>query len=217
MTSDSRPPTRIVAPAKSVTATTMFVSWVEMPCDGPFAHAMPAEDLLDEHRAGEHADDSVREQRRHRYQSGSQAVFEQRSPSGQALGPRGADEVLPEHVEHGVALVAAVAGHRDQRQRHRRQDEVLEPVDELVPPATLRVSRRFPDVLEDLRAEREFTSQRRQDQQVAITNVGMDSTSSDSTVITRSLSRYCRIAPHAPSSDAGDRPPISDRIRPSAS
>ena len=31
-----------------------------------------------------------------------------------------------------------------------------------------------------------------------MTNVGVLSTSSDSTVMTRSDSRYCRIAPHAP-------------------
>ena len=46
----------------------------------------------------------------------------------------------------------------------------------------------------------EFTRSAAKMSRFAMTNVGMLSTSSDSTVITRSLRWYCRIAPHAPNS-----------------
>ena len=45
----------------------------------------------------------------------------------------------------------------------------------------------------------EFTRSAAKMSRFAMTNVGMLSTSSASTVITRSLNRYWRIAPHAPS------------------
>ena len=101
----------------------------------PLAHAVPAEDLLGEHRAGDQTADAVGEQRGHRDQRRAQAVFEQRLPPGQSLGAGGADEVLAEHVEHRVALIAAVPGDGDQRERERRQHQMLQAVDELVPRA----------------------------------------------------------------------------------
>ena len=47
---------------------------------------------------------------------------------GQALGPRRADVVLVEHLEHARSRVPRVGGQRDQHQRQRRQDEVAERV-----------------------------------------------------------------------------------------
>ena len=44
----------------------------------------------------------------------------------------------------------------------------------------------------------EFTRSAARISKVAMTNTGVLSSSSDSTVMTRSLRWYCRIAPHAP-------------------
>ena len=153
----------------------------------PLAHAVPAEDLLGEHRPGHQSADAVGEQRRHRDQRGAQAVLEQRLPPGQALGAGGADEVLAEHVQHRVALIAAVAGDAPQRQRERRQDQVLQPVDELVPPPADGVGRGLADVLEQLHAEYRIHPRAASINRVAMTNTGVLSNSSDSTVMTRSL------------------------------
>ena len=166
MTSDSSPANRITTPEKTVIAATMLVSWVAIPCNDPLAHAVPAEDLLGEHRAGEQPGDAVSEQRRHRDQRGAQPVFEQRAATGQALRPGGADEILAEHVQHGVALIPAVARDRRERQRERRQHQVLQPIDELVPGPTDRVRRGLAGVLEQLNPEHRVDPQRRKDQKV---------------------------------------------------
>ena len=54
----------------------------------PLTHAVPAEDLLDEHRPGDQAADSVGEQGGHRDQGGAQPVFEQRAPARQGTAER---------------------------------------------------------------------------------------------------------------------------------
>jgi hypothetical protein len=64
----------------------------------PLAHAVPAEDLLDEHGTDDQAADPVGEQGGQWNQRGAQAVFEQRAPAGQALGASGSDEILAQHV-----------------------------------------------------------------------------------------------------------------------
>ena len=43
-------------------------------------------------------------------------------PFGQALGPRGDDEVLRQHVQHRRARVAHYSGQRLERQDERRQE-----------------------------------------------------------------------------------------------
>jgi hypothetical protein len=52
--------------------------------------------------------------------------------AGQAFRASSADEVLAEHIEHGIALVPAVSRDGPQRQRECRQHQVLQAVDELV-------------------------------------------------------------------------------------
>ena len=75
---------------------------------------------------------------------------------------------------------------------------MLETVDELVPAAADRVRRCLAGVLEQLDTEHGVTPKADRISRLAITKTGVLMTSSDSAVITRSLSRYCRIAPHAP-------------------
>src|SRR6185312_10366484 len=105
----------------------------------PLTDTVPAEDLLGEHRTGEETGDAVGEQCGHRDQRSAQAMFEQCAASRQSLGARRANEVLTEDVEHRVSLISAVAGDGAQRQRERRQHQMLYAIDELVPGATDRV------------------------------------------------------------------------------
>ncbi len=125
MMSDNNPANRTATPANTTIAAMMLMSWVVDSLHEPLTHAVPAEDLLGEHRAGEQPGDAVGEHRGHRDQRRAQPMFEQRLASGQPFGASGADEVLAEHVEHRVALIPAVTGHGPERQRERRQHQML--------------------------------------------------------------------------------------------
>ena len=83
--------------------------------DEILAHAVPAEDLFGERRADEQQRELVREERGHRNERRAQAMLDQRARSAQALRAGSAQEVAAEHVEHRVALVAAVERDGDRR------------------------------------------------------------------------------------------------------
>ncbi len=106
-------------------AITGFGSSDVQPVAEHAAHGVPLEHRLGDHGAAEDAADVDGHdggQRDHRV---AEPVAHDHRALRQTFGPRRADVVLVEHLEHARPRVARVGRQRDQHQRHRRQDRWL--------------------------------------------------------------------------------------------
>ena len=92
----------------------------------------PEDDLDDRGAADQHADLEA-DDRDHRDQGVPQRVLRDHGSPADALGPGGADVVLPEHLEHRRAHHAHHDRHREHRDRDRREDELAQVPDRVVP------------------------------------------------------------------------------------
>ena len=119
--------------------------------DEVLAHAVPAENLFGEGGTDEQQRELVGEERGHRNERRAQAVLDRARADGSGPWPGGAQEIAAEHVQHRVALVAAVEGDGDHDQHERRQHEMRDPVQRCRPTTTGRARRDFPGRVEELR------------------------------------------------------------------
>ena len=95
--------------------------------DGQPAEARDGEHALGHHRAADQERDADADDGHDRHRGVLQRMQEQDRRLAEALGPRGADVVLAQHLEHGRARDARDQRDVDAAERDRRQDQVLEP------------------------------------------------------------------------------------------
>ena len=93
--------------------------------DGQPAEARDGEHALGHHRAADQQRDADADHGDDRHGGVLQRVHEQDAALAEALGARGADIVLLQHLEHGGARDAGDQRDVDEAERDRRQDQVL--------------------------------------------------------------------------------------------
>ncbi len=184
-------------PTKSVTPATEFTSFLVTEFDEELAHAVPAEQPLGERGADEEQRELVGEEGGHRDERRAQPVLDERARPAQPLGARGAQEVAAEHVEHGVALVAAVERHGNHDEDERGQHQVRQPVQHAGHGPRVEPGRHLAGGVEEspVKPSRLLMPMPAFLKRTPSTTAGMDSVTNEKTVSRRSESWYCFTAP----------------------